>query len=94
MAKTQHTPGPWKLERGTYVHTGTWVITAGRMSTSSPLTKIPDYDDAAEADGHLIAAAPELLAVVQRFVALGAVTPALLADAHAAIAKAEGRSAQ
>lgn len=82
-----HTPGPWGDERKTVIVRGlTWVAHAHYPSEEG------------QANAKLIAAAPELLSIVKRFVALpsGAWHPErraaeeaeLTTEAHAVIAKA------
>jgi hypothetical protein len=46
---------------------------------------------AMEANARLIAAAPDLLVIARRLVAIGGFPPALMVDAATAVAKAEGR---
>lgn len=89
----KHTPGPWKLEHGTYVHRGRWVVTAEGMPTSSPVVSISNHDDAAEYDGYLIAAAPEMLVALKEaetWLSGWASAEPQLSTIRAAISKAEG----
>jgi hypothetical protein len=55
------TPGPWKAENGTYVHAGSFVITADKegMNSATPLARISDFDDGAAHDANFIAHAPD-----------------------------------
>lgn len=91
MAK--HTPGPWRLERGK----GTRSINGGRIVANdgrqvAGLTIVADKPlDQKEADGRLIASAPDLLAALS---ALVEAHPLAVSDsfkqARAAIASAMG----
>lgn len=57
MSEPKWTPGPWRVEKAA----GGWSIVCDEFPNSeSPLTKLMDFDDSAEHDAHLIAAAPEL----------------------------------
>ena len=93
-----HTPGPWRLEVG--VNTGWFDIRGPKGIGDVLLAQRPAWPDrAAEsvANARLIAAAPELLAVVDRMLLTHGcdLPPAECADcrdARLAIAKAEGRS--
>ena len=92
--KTQHTPGPWLFDFET-----------DRISSRNPPTLICevfyssedsiDGDPESHANARLIAAAPELLAMLKRLVKAIDRMPAnpldgLAEDASALIAKAEG----
>ena len=57
---TQHTPGPWELRRSVREY---WFIDHEQGGEGYTLTKL----DCNEADAHLIAAAPDLLAALQDF---------------------------
>jgi hypothetical protein len=90
MSETTHTPGPWVVE-GDWV---TDVATDGNICEVS----MPSSEDEAEqaANAHLIAAAPDLLAALRRFMDYGDVfqwsgKQSPYSQALAAIAKAEGR---
>ena len=65
----KHTPGPWKVEQGTYPHEGFTVITATHsgMNTRSPLAMLHNVAGFNEcsSDARLIAAAPALLAALK-----------------------------
>ena len=88
-----HTPGPWRFMTDTTgEYLAVFATPQGGTKVICPV-KIAD-----EANAHLIAAAPELLdalrALVQVYEKVGgplAVDPKV-ADARAAIAKAEGRT--
>lgn len=97
MAQTeQFTPGPWTVGEAqsgeiAIVADGVWVIAVKHGAL---------YHPKGEANARLIAAAPDLLSIVERFVALpsGAWHPErhaadeaeLMTEAKAAIAKARG----
>lgn len=97
MSQSKHTDGPWTA----HVMPGEVTVEApcGRMLYMATI----DGDDEAIADAHLIAAAPDLLAALQRLVA-ESVHPydggeyedgewIALDDARAALAKANGGAA-
>jgi hypothetical protein len=77
---TQHTPGPWSVERPSY-HYGMRQI-SGPSLTCRGFTKALDVDEALvrriEADARLIAAAPDMLAALEA--ALASLEHADLAD--------------
>lgn len=92
MTTTTHTPGPWTHRTGTQLLEG---------SNGSVVCLVPfgEYDDA-DANARLIAAAPELLEILKRFVSVTAIgfeerdeaaEGEVWDAAQAAIAKAEGR---
>lgn len=84
----KHTPGPWAIncDLGIYAATGTqWAI----ASVGFGWPHQPDRREA-EANAHLIAAAPELLEALEYLVGLGGGD--CLDMARAAIAKARGQS--
>lgn len=65
MSETKWTPGPWevKQERGAQDPdlVMNYSIVSGEFpDPSSPLVKVAPFDDSAEADAYLIAAAPDL----------------------------------
>jgi hypothetical protein len=94
-AAPTHTPGPWLS-----FDSGTLVISAspGDALIADLDGSEVDTNEEREANAHLIAAAPELYAVVKAYVVackeqdikLGSIT----GDAIAALAKAEGRERQ
>lgn len=102
MSENKHTPGPWSVVDGHYP--GFITITGPSSSISIVTSAIDlDFNDylVRTADAHLIASAPELLSIVQRFVALdaqwhpdrhAAEKAELMAEARATIAKARGES--
>lgn len=61
MPKAEHTPGPWRFDRDSNVLEMAGKPTADIVDVSPPLAS---YEEA-RANGHLIAAAPELLAACQ-----------------------------
>lgn len=82
MTQATHTPGPWKVSKPT----GNYIVapTGGIAALTYGATK---------ADADLIAAAPELLAVLQEAVNKGYMwdnDPELWSKASAAIDKAKG----
>ena len=98
MNQSTHTPGPWKVELGSYdPHTDRYppVVTA---ECRDVCTVEDTYDDG-EANARLIAAAPDLLAVCERLrraIAWSHTEDRMddaeqLAMIDAAIATAEGR---
>jgi hypothetical protein len=93
MNTPQHTPGPWNY----------WPTIKGRFSiyANGPLAYsagVSDYGDAAEANAHLIASAPDLLDLLEAAVARvqianeegNSILSAWLPDALSALAKAKG----
>ncbi len=64
--KTTHTPGPWELQEITHASEGLVYFVKGANATVQHKSK----DTAGEANARLIAAAPELLAALQRAEAL------------------------
>jgi len=101
MSEPKHTPGPWVAASSPSSVVG-WPI-CGKMGRIigdvACLHARPGTDAYAEveANAHLIAAAPDLLAALKRCVVLAAAHPGgddpNVARANAAIAKAEGRDA-
>jgi hypothetical protein len=95
-----HTPGPWSCEPTPESSHWDWKVTQPRINGRRPYIGI-DTDNA-EADSRLIAAAPDLLAALlllqAEVVASGNADaddfgwPRALSAAHAAIAKATGKS--
>lgn len=90
---TRHTPGPWKVEGRMILgraFTGSWCAIADNLHGGNP-TEL-------DANAHLLASAPDLLASLKEFVALydgtrdmlGTSVLGKLERAEAAIAKAEG----
>lgn len=83
--KAQHTPGPWTLDPGA---NGWSLINNGQDVTAEPF-------DCSEADARLIAAAPEMLAALRRFLTAEreqseGIRSQAAAMARVAIAQAEG----
>ena len=99
MTTTQtakHTPGPWKQNGNTVWEDGTkdrGHIAVCRLRVG---THVPEFQN--EANARLIAAAPDLLAVLEKVLAAyeAAREPGhgtiLIAEARAAIAKARGQA--
>lgn len=82
---SEHTPGPWTFESGFIVSSAGRIADVGGVDAS--------FDpETAEADGRLIAAAPDLLAALKAIDATVEGIPAdVAAQMIAAIVKAEGR---
>ncbi len=80
MEKTQHTPGPWKVE--TYTTRGEFVTeTCVRASDQSYLAKIGPCN--IEANASLIAAAPDMFRAIQTALTTGLEDPGMRANAEA-----------
>lgn len=99
MSTAKHTPGPWSAERGAY---GDWFINAADGSVwiaktvpmRDLMTKLAIFET--EHDARLIAAAPDLLALLVELVDIEGPMPGTSAwgdKARAAIAKATGSAA-
>jgi hypothetical protein len=94
MTDTNHTPGPWNI-----VSTATYFEI--NDSEKFPILRINGGMTPIEANARLIAAAPELLEPLEYFTAFADLNDdgederftAMLAKAHAAIAKAIGTAA-
>ncbi len=103
---SKHTPGPWRVDEtkalGAY---GVWTEYAthpGHDKAGYPsqvcsvitdaFSLTGDNRDERDANARLIAAAPEMLALLLRCVIYGNLIPALKVQVEAAIAKAEGQS--
>ena len=81
---TEHTPGPWHVD-----------YTQGIVTKDGvPIAYVyNDYSDTPLPDARLIAAAPDLLAVLKAIEGCNVWLPfGLLAQTRAAIAKAEGKA--
>jgi hypothetical protein len=91
--KSQHTPEPWRLEKDRF---NNWQIYG---KSKNILDDLPIADNIMSyADAHLLAAAPELLDILKRFVDAPIHQPArdktlwrFLEEIREAIAKAEGK---
>lgn len=88
---TKHTPGPWEIRPSSNPKNGT----AWRDIVSTGCEFSPSYvGESLEQDARLIAAAPDLLAALEAFVArakqLNGIDTGPVAQASAAIAKATG----
>ncbi len=77
--KTKHTPGPWMLTH-----------TRFRLEVKTGPDRCYAFSHGDEANARLIAAAPELYQALKDIVFFGTVQGQRLANAKAAIAKAEG----
>lgn len=95
MSQEKHTPGPWLITARNPKALGIRYITSCVGFISSEIAVIYD-GDSRPADVELIAAAPDLLAALHRVIEGTEDTPAAedsaLAQARAAIARAEGQS--
>lgn len=85
MTAAKHTPGPWETAA-----TDDNLIVKGRVKIASTYPEKFSADEEG-ANARLIAAAPELLEALYTFLEVGDCAAAR-EEAHAAIAKAEGRS--
>ena len=94
----KHTPGPWEVEVGSAMLADNGVASLGRLRV---VAVTPVLYENAQADAHLIAAAPELLAACRAMVSwndfaadedsgLESLYEEAIRRARAAIAKAEG----
>ena len=89
---TKHTPGPWVIAervRTARIDNARMVRPADHCNYEHGATAIIGTS---EADANLIAAAPELLQVLQEIVRKDLLVGAIKHDARAAIAKATGGS--
>ncbi len=91
---TQHTPGPWFVNGPWNIQADTHTEIPVIVAHITPMRG--EWASAREANATLIAAAPDLLAALQRSLNWLSSYPGGLAhntweQAHAAIAKAEGR---
>lgn len=101
--QVKHTPGPWHV--GLMNGEGSVFADEGRMraeaggTTLYPICSVIDFDGEREANARLIAAAPELLAALQRLTiqaemtddyeqSIGGTLHGAIKQANAAIAKA------
>ena len=87
-----HTPGPWSLNGVMAMDTPLWIVS---IPGEQARIEVADYSVESEGNARLIAAAPDLLAAIRallRETDLRDGTQAAWEKAHAAIAKAEGRS--
>lgn len=95
----KHTPGPWTRGFGNYVYQGERLGDQQRLiAVCEPTTKTKEDWDETFANARLIAAAPELLAALERYHEIIAGTGGKplgfdeIRAAGAAIAKAKGGS--
>ena len=100
----QHTPGPWKFGKELGARNGEWLVSfdAGSKGRGIAIAETRTGPGSEEANARLIAAAPELLAALERaYMALigylpahrNGVTDAAIGAASAAITKATGEAA-
>jgi hypothetical protein len=107
VSEAKHTAGPWIAASRPSSVVGLPVVSQSGRSIASVThfnlgEQFDNHDQESRANARLIAAAPELLSIVERFVALpgGAWHPErhaadeaeLMLDARATLAKAGGRS--
>ena len=71
MKKTQHTPGPWEMEK---LYVGDYRITSIVEPPPTPIAKIggwlPEYSSEEKANAKLISAAPDMLDALQKVLCL------------------------
>lgn len=87
---SKHTPGPWSITNGT-------ILGSDGVGVTRPISR---FDGAADANAHLIAAAPDLYEACKKLAMLSSgaedddayaeVPWSVIEDARAALAKAEG----
>jgi hypothetical protein len=97
VSEAKHTPGPWVCSQ---MESGGWKIHPADnpgfkiCRIENAITYLMDFDEAAEPDARLIAAAPDLLAACQEFVRKVEAGEARSTKSYeqmkAAIAKADG----
>jgi hypothetical protein len=84
----QHTPGPWKAKERHANYSG-WVVL---HETGNGLRRVDDKEGVfSEANARLIAAAPQMLAALRRYVDCDGYDDAIKQQAIEAIRAAEGR---
>lgn len=96
MSAATHTPGPWSLDHGEDVERGHVGISAKSHSLLAQVVWKMEDDSRtprAEANAHLIAAAPDLLAALMALKRAGGIWPDLVTMVDAALAKAQGGAA-
>jgi hypothetical protein len=92
---TSHTPGPWRIIDGTEVRGADGTIVCNTADYRVPA---PAAEEVAVPDAALIAAAPDLLAALQRIVRAADRMPidspldGIIDEARAAIARATGQA--
>lgn len=97
MTQSKHTPGPWSAvadEDSARIGGCDWrIITPCSLDDHDALVSIWDRRDGEDvaANARLIAAAPDMLEALKKIVFDWDGEPEDMADARAAIAKAEGR---
>jgi hypothetical protein len=92
---SNHTPGPWKVSRRFDVYQDTQVPGVGGtfVASTKGISELPEsINQVCEADAKLIAAAPELLAALERIVDAERLTSDRFRQAREAIRKAKGES--
>jgi hypothetical protein len=103
MSESKHTPGPWTVDwsdDGPLIYTGDLLIAS--VSGSTEHIEVPGLDEqTTEANASLMAAAPDLLAALERVLEHGeplnlyherSEDAEVVNQARAAIAKAKGQS--
>lgn len=86
----KYTPGPWQVGK---FNKEMICDCDGEARGCSPIAYVEGTAAEKRANARLIAAAPELLAALQKAVRYGGLFPDLKAEAEAAIAKATGGAA-
>lgn len=86
----KHTPGPWDVQGDTYVTVNSLIIAHCKQAGRTSL-------DEAMANARLIAAAPDLLAALEKVIdyhvtGINPLSDAAILSARAAIARARGES--
>lgn len=92
-----HTPGPWKPVQGNNYDSNQWVIVADHGRDNEWLLaeieggRSEDTLDIEAANARLIAAAPDLLALVKTFLSAEHVEASRVSEARQIVARVEGR---
>ena len=91
---TEHTPGPWELRQSTLGHIGDSYYFLDHVQGGEGYSHVRfQPDEVSDADARLIAAAPDLLAVLCKVADMGENT-ASLSIGHTAALKELGRNAR
>lgn len=87
---SKHTPGPWVFEKSKYG--SYWITGANGMSVGSLIGDGKSKLHPEEANAHLVAAAPEMLAMLKRLSKVSTMDSKLDEELLVLIDIAEGRS--